>query len=245
MVSGRITGLFGVARQCKRPVINEPSSKCWSGAAPLTGFPCKAANLVGLKRFVLRQMSLVQKIGAAPENSASKAWLRALEMTAKIDATPERIFPVAIEELGARFGGAASAALARRKFQPCGPRCPRQPICPLGAWRRHRQRRHGLSFDAQPGGISCDLAGTEPHRRSGGPDQHPSWRRRAGALHHRRGAQAYYRGYAAGRGAGGPRRPTPLSGGTAPLLRNAFRRCPARRWAKTKNARSRSATRRC
>ena len=44
---------------------------------------------------------------AAPkEQSANRAWLRALECTAKIDDTPERIFPLVIEELGARFGDA-------------------------------------------------------------------------------------------------------------------------------------------
>jgi fatty-acyl-CoA synthase len=48
----------------------------------------------------------------APEASASKAWLRALEMTAKIDDQPRRIFPLVIEELGARFGG-APALIAR------------------------------------------------------------------------------------------------------------------------------------
>ena len=37
--------------------------------------------------------------------SASKAWLRALEMTASIDAAPTRTLPVVIGELGARFGG--------------------------------------------------------------------------------------------------------------------------------------------
>ena len=37
---------------------------------------------------------------------ASKAWLRALEMTAKIDAEPKRIFPHVIEELGAAHGAA-------------------------------------------------------------------------------------------------------------------------------------------
>jgi len=38
--------------------------------------------------------------------SASKAWLRALEMTAKIEDAPARTFPAVIEELGARFGDA-------------------------------------------------------------------------------------------------------------------------------------------
>jgi fatty-acyl-CoA synthase len=43
---------------------------------------------------------------AAKEPSASKAWLRALEMTARIEDAPARIFPAVVEELGARFGGA-------------------------------------------------------------------------------------------------------------------------------------------
>ena len=40
------------------------------------------------------------------EPAASKAWLRALEMTAKIEDAPSRTFPVVVEELGARFGDA-------------------------------------------------------------------------------------------------------------------------------------------
>src|SRR4051812_24394494 len=38
--------------------------------------------------------------------SASKAWLRALEMTARIEDAPARILPVVVEGLGARFGAA-------------------------------------------------------------------------------------------------------------------------------------------
>jgi len=43
---------------------------------------------------------------ASKEASASKAWLRALEMTAKIGDRPWRTFPAVIEELGGRFGAA-------------------------------------------------------------------------------------------------------------------------------------------
>jgi len=43
---------------------------------------------------------------AAKETSASRAWLRALEMTARIEDAPARTFPVVVEELGARFGPA-------------------------------------------------------------------------------------------------------------------------------------------
>ena len=49
---------------------------------------------------------------ATAENSASRAWLSALEMTAKIDQAPHRTFPVLVEELGARFGE-APALIAR------------------------------------------------------------------------------------------------------------------------------------
>ena len=43
---------------------------------------------------------------ASKDASASKAWLRALEMTARIEDAPWRTFPVVIEELGTRFGDA-------------------------------------------------------------------------------------------------------------------------------------------
>ena len=43
---------------------------------------------------------------ARKDVSASKAWLRALEMTAKIEDAPARILPAVIDELGARHGDA-------------------------------------------------------------------------------------------------------------------------------------------
>lgn len=43
---------------------------------------------------------------ARKEFSASRAWLRALEMTAKIEDAPARTLPVLVEEMGARFGAA-------------------------------------------------------------------------------------------------------------------------------------------
>ena len=43
---------------------------------------------------------------ANKDASASKAWLRALELTSKIEDAPGRIFPAVVEELGARFGEA-------------------------------------------------------------------------------------------------------------------------------------------
>ena len=40
--------------------------------------------------------------------SAAKAWMRALELTAKIDAAPTRTFPVVIEDLAERFADDAA-----------------------------------------------------------------------------------------------------------------------------------------
>src|SRR6201996_5724091 len=53
---------------------------------------------------------------ASKDASANKAWLRALEMTAKIDEQPSRTFPVVIEELGTRFGAAPALISARENF---------------------------------------------------------------------------------------------------------------------------------
>ena len=53
---------------------------------------------------------------APKQNSASKAWLRALEMTARIDAAPEGTFPALVEELGVRFGDAPALFSAAENF---------------------------------------------------------------------------------------------------------------------------------
>jgi fatty-acyl-CoA synthase len=51
---------------------------------------------------------------ARKEDSASQAWLRALELTARIEIENTRTFPVVVEELGARFGD-APALITRRE----------------------------------------------------------------------------------------------------------------------------------
>jgi fatty-acyl-CoA synthase len=61
-------------------------------------------------------MSSAARQTDAKANSASKAWLRALEMTAKLDVQPQRTFPVVIEELGARFGDAPALFSEREDF---------------------------------------------------------------------------------------------------------------------------------
>jgi fatty-acyl-CoA synthase len=50
----------------------------------------------------------------APARSASKDWLRALELTARLDADPTRTLPMVIDELAIRFG-AAPALIADRE----------------------------------------------------------------------------------------------------------------------------------
>jgi fatty-acyl-CoA synthase len=61
-------------------------------------------------------MSSAARKPAPKDASANKAWLRALEMTAKIETQPERTFPVVIEELGTRFGAASALISARENF---------------------------------------------------------------------------------------------------------------------------------
>src|SRR3954463_15147786 len=68
---------------------------------PLTPL-APAARYLGCSAVSIRD-SMNQHL-AAKEPSASRAWLRALEMTARIEDAPARIFPVVVEELGARFG---------------------------------------------------------------------------------------------------------------------------------------------
>jgi fatty-acyl-CoA synthase len=53
---------------------------------------------------------------ATRDNSASRVWLRALEKTARIDAAPSRIFPLVIEELGARYGDAPALLSPSENF---------------------------------------------------------------------------------------------------------------------------------
>jgi fatty-acyl-CoA synthase len=52
--------------------------------------------------------------------SASKAWLRALELTSKIEDAPERTFPVVIEELGVRFGTAPALMAPHESLSHAG-----------------------------------------------------------------------------------------------------------------------------
>jgi fatty-acyl-CoA synthase len=92
-----------------------------------------------------------QALARAPEQSAPKAWLRALEMTAKIEEAPARTFPAVIEELGARFGD-APALLARSEiFSHAG----------LAA-QANRYARWALSQDIAKGDRVCLLMPNRP-----------------------------------------------------------------------------------
>jgi fatty-acyl-CoA synthase len=57
---------------------------------------------------------------AKKDISASKAWLRALELTAGIENTSTRTFPMVVEELGARFGDAPALIGSRESLSHAG-----------------------------------------------------------------------------------------------------------------------------
>jgi fatty-acyl-CoA synthase len=88
---------------------------------------------------------------ARKEPSASKAWLRALEMTARLEDQPARIFPVVIEELGARFGDAPALMGLHQTFSHAE----------LAA-RANRVARWALAQDIQKGDTICLLLPNSP-----------------------------------------------------------------------------------
>ena len=53
---------------------------------------------------------------ASGQNSASKAWLRALELTAKLDQSPHTTFPALVETLAGKFGEAPALQGAHENF---------------------------------------------------------------------------------------------------------------------------------
>jgi len=58
----------------------------------------------------------VIEASAPPKGSASKDWLRALELTARIEAAPSRILPTVIAELAQRQGAAPALVSDRESF---------------------------------------------------------------------------------------------------------------------------------
>jgi fatty-acyl-CoA synthase len=59
-----------------------------------------------LRRTRFNSGQIVTALAANRDQSASRAWLRALEMTARIEDAPARILPVVVDALGARFADA-------------------------------------------------------------------------------------------------------------------------------------------
>ena len=59
-------------------------------------------------------------LAATRDNSPSRAWLRALEMTARIEDAPARTLPVVVEELGRRFGDAPALIGRGESFSHAG-----------------------------------------------------------------------------------------------------------------------------
>ncbi|HWA69328.1 MAG TPA: long-chain-acyl-CoA synthetase [Rhizomicrobium sp.] len=95
-------------------------------------------------------MTLAQPL-AKKDASASRAWLRALEMTARIEDAPSRTFPVVVEELGARFGGAPALIGAQQTFSHAQ----------LAA-RANRVARWALAEGIQKGDTVCLLLPNAP-----------------------------------------------------------------------------------
>ncbi|HEY4076176.1 MAG TPA: long-chain-acyl-CoA synthetase [Rhizomicrobium sp.] len=83
---------------------------------------------------------------ARKDTSASKAWLRALEMTARLEDAPERTFPVVIAELGARFGDAPALMSTQETFSHAQ----------LAA-RTNRYARWALANGVSKGDVVCLL----------------------------------------------------------------------------------------
>ncbi|HEX4178439.1 MAG TPA: AMP-binding protein, partial [Rhizomicrobium sp.] len=83
---------------------------------------------------------------AKKDASASKAWLRALELTSKIEDAPRRTFPVVVEELGARFGTAPALIAPDESLSHAG----------LAA-RANRIARWALAQGIQKGDTVCLL----------------------------------------------------------------------------------------
>ena len=88
---------------------------------------------------------------ASKDSSASKAWLRALEMTARLEDAPGRTFPVVIEELGQRFGGAPALIGQQQSFSHAG----------LAA-RANKIARWALAQGIQKGDTVCLLLPNSP-----------------------------------------------------------------------------------
>jgi fatty-acyl-CoA synthase len=88
---------------------------------------------------------------ARKDASASKAWLRALEMTARIEDAPGRTFPVVIEELGARFGDAPALIGQQQSFSHAE----------LAA-RANQVARWALAQNIQKGDTLCLLMPNSP-----------------------------------------------------------------------------------
>jgi fatty-acyl-CoA synthase len=83
---------------------------------------------------------------ARRDASASKAWLRALELTSRIESVNTRIFPDVVEELGARFGEAPALIGPQETLSHAG----------LAA-RANRMARWALAQGIEKGDTVCLL----------------------------------------------------------------------------------------
>jgi fatty-acyl-CoA synthase len=104
-----------------------------------------------LRRTRFNSGQIVTAPAANKDQSASKAWLRALEMTARIENAPARILPVVVDELGARFADAPALIGAHESLSHAG----------LAA-RMNRHARWGLAQGLAKGDCVALLMGNRP-----------------------------------------------------------------------------------
>jgi fatty-acyl-CoA synthase len=104
-----------------------------------------------LRRTRFNSGQIVTALAANRDQSASRAWLRALEMTARIEDAPARILPVVVDALGARFADAPAMIGVQETLSHAG----------LAA-RMNRYARWAISQGLAKGDCVALLMGNRP-----------------------------------------------------------------------------------
>ena len=93
----------------------------------------------------------MKTVHAAGNSSPAKSWLRALELTAPISNSPQRIFPNVIEELAEKFGDAPALVSDRESLTYRGV-----------AERSYRYARWALDHGLGKGDVVCLMMPNRP-----------------------------------------------------------------------------------
>ena len=126
--------------------------------------------------------------------SAAKSWLKAIELTSRIEADPNRLFADIIEDHAARQPDRPCLLSETERFSyaELAQRINRYARWALSAGIE--VRRHRLSFHARPAGLRRSVARHHQGRRRRGAHQHKIGRAVAVALHQCRGSRSRYPG---------------------------------------------------